>query len=94
MNFCNKLECVLLASLSIVYCLQIRQEPTQVKHLSGAPLKVRLLALPTNIRLGRKGLPGTNASAYYKNSYVTPVKSFITLATGLVFADKTKSFSL
>ncbi len=26
----------------IVQCLRVRQEPTQVKHLSGAPLKVRL----------------------------------------------------
>jgi hypothetical protein len=37
-------------------------EPTQVKYLSG-----RLLALPANIRLGWKGLPGTNALFYYKN---------------------------
>jgi hypothetical protein len=28
--------------------------------LSGAPLYGRLLALPTNIRQGWKGLPGTN----------------------------------
>ncbi len=35
-----------------------------MKQLSGAPLYGRLLALPTNIRLGRKGLPGTNALAY------------------------------
>jgi hypothetical protein len=28
-----------------------------VKHLSGAPLLVRFLALPTNIRPGWKGLP-------------------------------------
>ncbi len=31
------------------------QELTQVKYLSGAPLKVRLLALPTNIRISWKG---------------------------------------
>jgi hypothetical protein len=31
-----------------------------MKHLSGAPLYGRLLALPTNIRLGWKGSPGTN----------------------------------
>ncbi len=33
-------------------------------RLLGLPLLVRLLALPSNIRLGRKGLPGTNALAY------------------------------
>ncbi len=32
-----------------------------------APLQGRLLALPTNMRLGRKGLSGTNAVAYYEN---------------------------
>jgi len=36
-----------------------------VKNLSGAPLKGRLLALPTNIRLGWRGLPQTNTPAYY-----------------------------
>ncbi len=40
----NKLECLPLAFL----------------HLSGAPIQGRLLALNTNIRLGRAGLPGTN----------------------------------
>jgi hypothetical protein len=29
---------------------------------------LRLLALPTSIRHGWKGLPGTNALAYYKKS--------------------------
>jgi hypothetical protein len=33
-----------------------------VLKLSGAPLCSRLLALSSNIRLGRKGLPGTNTS--------------------------------
>jgi hypothetical protein len=37
-----------------------------VKHISGAPLYDRLLALPTNIRVGWKGLPGTNPPAYYE----------------------------
>jgi hypothetical protein len=32
--------------------------PTQVKQLTGAPLLGRPLALPTNTRLGWKGLPG------------------------------------
>ncbi len=34
----------------------------------GAPHKGRLLASPTNIRLGWKGLPGTNALTYYEKS--------------------------
>ncbi len=64
----NKLECSSLASLSrIVWCLWVSQEPTQVKHLSGAPLQGRLLALPTSNRLGWKSLPGTNIIAYYEN---------------------------
>ncbi len=33
---------------------------------SGDPLKVRLQALPKNIRLGWKGLLRTNALAYYE----------------------------
>jgi hypothetical protein len=36
----------------------------RVRHLSGVPLKGRLLALPTNIKLGWKSLPGTNDLAY------------------------------
>ncbi len=38
-----------------------------VKHLSGAPLKGWLLALPTNDTVGIKGLPETNTLAYCKN---------------------------
>jgi hypothetical protein len=53
-----------------------------VKYLSVAPLKGRLLALPANIRLGSKGLPATNVLAYHEKSYLTAVKSFITLGTG------------
>ncbi len=47
--------------------LQVRPKHTRVKHLSGAPLQGRLLTLPTNLRLGLKGLPGTNILAYYEN---------------------------
>jgi hypothetical protein len=50
-----------------------KAEPTQVKKLLGAPL----LALPANIRLGWKGLPGTNTLAYYGNLKITAAKSFI-----------------
>ncbi len=46
-----------------------------VKHLLGDPL----LALPTNISLKRKGLPGTIPLAYCEHSQITAVKSFITL---------------
>ncbi len=51
-----------------------------MKHFSGAPLYGRLQALPTNIRLGWKGLPETNALAYYEKAQLTAVKCFITLA--------------
>jgi hypothetical protein len=37
------------------------------------------MALPTNIRLGWKGLSGTNTLRYYKNSLNTDVKSFTKL---------------
>jgi len=40
-------------------------------------------ALPSNVRLGWKNLPGTNALAYYEKAYLTALKSFITLSTGV-----------
>ncbi len=68
-----------------------------MKHLSGAPLKGRLLALPTNIRLGRKGLQRTNTLAYNEKSYLTAVNSFITFATCVnpikLFTEVTCKFS-
>jgi hypothetical protein len=57
-------------------------EPTRVKHFSGAPLYCRPLALAANIRINLKGLPVTNALAYYENPQITVVKSFIGLARG------------
>jgi hypothetical protein len=36
--------------------------------------------LPANIRLGWKGLPGTNTLAYYENSQIISVISFIVQA--------------
>jgi hypothetical protein len=36
--------------------------------LSGASHNGRLLASPTNVRLGWKGLPRSNTLAYYKKS--------------------------
>jgi hypothetical protein len=53
-----------------------RLEPTRVKHFSGAPLYGRLLASPTNIRLGLKGLPRTNTLAYYENHKLWPQKVY------------------
>jgi len=47
-----------------------------VISLSDVPLYSRLLALPTNIRLGWRGLPGTNALAYYEKAILTAVKTF------------------
>jgi hypothetical protein len=42
-----------LTSLSsLVKFLEVRLEPKQMKHFSDAALLGRLLALPTNIRLG------------------------------------------
>ncbi len=38
----------------------------RVEHLKGTSLGLAP-ALPTNIRLGWKGMPGTNAPAYYKS---------------------------
>ena len=52
-----------------------------MKHLSDAPLLGRLLALPTNNRLGWKGLIGVNTLAYYKK-LTYRLKSFITLNLG------------
>jgi len=53
-----------------------------VKKFSVAPFYGRHLALPTNIRPGWKGLPGTNTLAYYKFSYTSDVKNIITLGQG------------
>jgi hypothetical protein len=39
------------------------------------------MSLPENIKLGWKGLPGTNA-LYYEKLKLTAVKSFKTLAPG------------
>ncbi len=41
------------------------------------------LALPANIKLSWKGLPGTNTLAYYENPQITTVKSFIVQAPGV-----------
>ncbi len=50
----------------------------------------RHLALFEIIKLDWEGLPGTNTLAYYKNSKITFVKSFLTLGQGV---NVTKLFS-
>ncbi len=67
-DFRNKLECLSLASLSsLVYYLWVRPGAyPRVEHFKGASLK-KALALPANIRLGCRGLPGMNTLAYYEN---------------------------
>ncbi len=46
-------------------------QPFTGENLSSASFLSRLPALPANIRLGRKGLPGTNTLAYWTRSLVT-----------------------
>jgi hypothetical protein len=59
MSFHNKLECLSPAGLfSLAY--------PKVEHLKDTQLR-RARVLPTNIILGWKGLPETNALAYYEN---------------------------
>jgi hypothetical protein len=66
-TFSNKLERLLLANLSSrVKCLWVRPVAyPRVEDLKGASLG---LAPASNIRLGWKGLSGTNALAYYEKS--------------------------
>jgi hypothetical protein len=50
-----------------------------VEHLKGSSIGNKdrdkvLLALSTNIRLGWKGVPGTNTLAYYENQLITDKK--------------------
>ncbi len=40
--------------------------------------------MPANIRLGWNGLTGTNTLAFNENSKLTAVKSFTTLAAGVL----------
>ncbi len=54
---------------------------SRVENLKGVSLLYEL-ALPTNIRLGWKVLPGTNTLAYYENLQIADVQSFITLVPG------------
>jgi len=55
----------------------------RVEHLKSASFS-QAPALPPNMRLGYKGLPGTNTLTYYENPYITDIKSFITLGPGVI----------
>ncbi len=68
--------------------MRIRPEPTQVKHLSGAPILGKAPGLtPTNIRLGWKGLQGIKTPAYYEHSDITAVKVSSQWALGQNFLE-------
>jgi hypothetical protein len=58
-----------------------------MEHLTGSSIG-QAPALAPNFRLGWKGLAEANTLAYEENSYLTGVKSFITLAPGLAFVSK------
>jgi hypothetical protein len=62
-----------MASLSsLVYCLSVTSGAyPRVEHLKGASL-VYPPVLSTNIRLGWRGLLGTNTLAYYENRKLRP----------------------
>jgi hypothetical protein len=49
--------------------------------------------LPTNIKLGCKGLPDTNTPAYHKNLWITAVKRFIGLAPDPSFVSTSDIFA-
>ncbi len=51
----------------LILCKQ-SSNTTREKHLSGAPLEGRPLALPTNIKLGWKSLPVTNTFILIRKS--------------------------
>jgi hypothetical protein len=54
---------------------------------SGAPCFTHLVRGITYIRLGLKSVPGTNTLAYHGNSYITIVKSFVTLGPGVTIKE-------
>jgi hypothetical protein len=51
--------------------LRKRSKPTRVKHLLGALPWGSLKALLTNIKLGWRGLTGTNTLAYFEHFEIT-----------------------
>jgi hypothetical protein len=85
MTFSNLLQCLSSSSISsLVKYMWVRPGAfPRVEHLNGVLLGYAP-ALPANVRLGKKGLPGTNALAYYKRGNLRSVKSFITLSRGTI----------
>jgi hypothetical protein len=66
-NESNKLECLSLeifSNLNVMFESKTGACPSEAPF--GPPLWDKLLALSINIRLGWKGLPGTNTQADYK----------------------------
>jgi hypothetical protein len=61
---------------SLVKCLEVWLDPTRVKHLLGALLKGILLAIPTDLRLGCRVLPGTYTSLLQKIANYGPKKFY------------------
>jgi hypothetical protein len=55
--------------------------------LSGAPLQSRPLTLPTNNRLGWRGLPVTNTVDYFKKSVNYNCKKFYNIDTRMRSSD-------
>ena len=55
---------------------------------SEAPFRCSTLDIPTNIRLGWKGLSGTNTLAYYGNPKIAAVISLMIQAPGSYKGDQ------
>ncbi len=62
----NKLECL---QLLFTY-LQVRLEPIRVEPITGLHSNGRLLAFPSNLRLGWKGMAVANTVAYYNTATI------------------------
>jgi hypothetical protein len=68
-----------LASLpELVFCLQVRPSGAypRVEYMKSSSLQGRLLALPSNIRLGWKGLQGTNTRSLLRTFVNYGLKKF------------------
>jgi hypothetical protein len=61
-------------------------EPARVKHLSVAPLLGKLPVINTNIRLGRKDLPGTKHSSLLKVLIHYDLKKFYNIGPWMISA--------
>ena len=100
-RICNEIKS--LSTVTFVNFIYLPAYP-RVEHLKGVPVQGSLLALPTNIRPGRKSLPGTNTLTHYEKSFITIVtrrtsKSSLTAnprsnssGFGLIRAEKEISF--